>query len=345
MDGEKLGVAIHGAGWVASAHARSWQRNPHCRIISVGSRRRETAARLVGEMGLDCDIHERFEDALNDPRVHIVNISGPNHVHTEQGIAAANAGKHILMEKPMCLSMRENRLLRDAVAASGVRSVVSFVARWNPLVENLKSLLSTGAIGKLVHIEVNYWHEIGPWWQGFEWARTKAMGGSATLAAGCHALDLLRWLAGDEVIEVSAFGNNRRDLFEYTPNVAAVLKLRGGAIGSASTLFDGELPYQFDIDLVGTEGTLRNNRVWSRRLFPGQSGWTTMNATGMDSGDVHHHPFDAEINHFVDCILQDRESHASIADAYLSHELCLAIDRSLAEGGQPVRLPLDPAIP
>jgi UDP-N-acetyl-2-amino-2-deoxyglucuronate dehydrogenase len=340
MENGKLGVAIHGAGWVASAHAASWKRNPHCRIVSVGSRRRESAEKLVRQFGLECSIHERFEDILRDPRVDIVNISGPNEVHTPQGVAAAEAGKHLLMEKPMCLSMRENRLLRDAVVRSGVKSVVSFVARWNPLVQNLKALLAAGAVGDLFFVEVNYWHEIGPWWAGFEWGRTKALGGSAALLAGCHAIDLVRWLSGDEVVEVTAVGNNKRGLFEFDANVAAVLKFRGGAIGATSTLFDGETPYQFNIDLVGTQGTLRDNRIWSKRLLPGQTGWTTMETVALESGDVAHHPFDAEIDHFVECIRADRQSHCSIADAYYSHELCMAIDRSIA-AGRTVRLPLE----
>jgi predicted dehydrogenase len=193
----------------------------------------------------------------------------------------------------------------------------------------------------LFFVEVNYWHGIGPWWSGWEWGRTKASGGSTMLLAGCHALDALRWLCGDEVVEATAVSNNKKGRYEFDANVAAVLKLRGGAIAATSALFDCEMPYQFNIDLVGTEGTLRDNRVWSKTLTPGQTGWTTMNTIALDSGDVHHHPFDAQIDHFVDCILQDRESHCNIADAYRSHELCLAIDRSLASGGRPVRLPLE----
>jgi predicted dehydrogenase len=61
-----------------------------------------------------------------------------------------------------------------------------------------------------------------------------------------------------------------------------------------------------------------------------------------DSGAVAHHPFNAEINHLVDCIFEDRESHCNVADAYHTHEVCMAIDRSLAEGGRIVRLPLEP---
>ncbi|MHC4400001.1 MAG: Gfo/Idh/MocA family protein, partial [Planctomycetota bacterium] len=322
MEDGKLGVAIHGVGQVAYAHAASWLKNPHTEIVSITSRRAESARRLADKLGLDCHVGDDFEPVLAMDRVHIVNLSGPNHVHTEQGVAAAEAGKHILMEKPMCISMDENRRLRDAVAAAGVKSVVSFVLRWNPLIENLKSLLAAGAVGDLFYVEVDYWHGLADWWSGFEWARKLEMGGSTMLTGGCHAVDAIRWLTGDEIAEVAAFGNNPKGNFEYEANVAAVLKFRGGAIGKTSALFDADMPYSLNIDLAGTEGTIRDNRVWSKRLFPGQTDWTTMQTILPDSGDVDHHPFDAEMNHLVDCILQDRESHVSIADAYKTHEVC-----------------------
>jgi len=135
-------------------------------------------------------------------------------------------------------------------------------------------------------------------------------------------------------------GNNPRDLFEYPANAVAVLRFRNGIIGKTSVLLDCELPYQFNMDLAGTEGTIRDNRLWSKRLLPGQTGWASVPTVLPDSGDVTHHPFDGEINHLVQCILEDRESHCSVADAYLSHEVCLAIDRSLEDGGRPVTLPL-----
>ncbi len=341
MQDGKLGVAIHGVGQVAYAHAASWLKNSHTEIVSVTSRRKESAQRLVDKFSLDCTVGDDFDAVLADQRVDIVNLSGPNHVHTEQGIAAAGAGKHILIEKPMCLCMEENRALRDAVAAAGVKSVVSFVLRWNPLIENLKALLADGAIGELFYVEVDYWHGLSDWWTGFQWGRTLESGRSTMLTGGCHAVDCIRWLSGDEIVEVSAFANNKRESFEYPANVVAALKFQSGAIGKTSALFDAEMPYQFNIDLAGTEGTIRDNRVWSKRLFPGQTAWSTMQTILPDSGDVDHHPFDAEMNHLVDCILRDRESHVNIADAYKTHEVCIAIDRSIAQGGQPVKLPLD----
>jgi predicted dehydrogenase len=340
IDG-KLGVAIHGVGQVAYAHAASWLKNPHAKIVSVTSRRQESAQGLVDKLELDCPAGNDFDSVLADPHVDIVNLSGPNHVHTVQGVAAARVGKHMLMEKPMCISMEENRALREAVSQAGVKSVVSFVLRWNPLVENLKALLAEGAIGELFYCEVDYWHGLSDWWTGFEWGRTLLQGGSTMLTGGCHAVDAIRWLMGDEIAEVSAFANNVKGKFEYPANVVAALKFAGGAVGKTSALFDAEMPYQFNIDLAGTEGTIRDNRLWSKKLLPGQTGWTTMNTVLPDSGAVDHHPFDDEVNHLVDCIREDRESHVNIADAYKTHEVCMAIDRSIAAGGQPVKLPLE----
>ncbi len=339
IDG-KLGVAIHGAGQVAYAHAASWLKNAQVKIVSVSSRRRESAERLARKLGLDCAIYDDFDQVLRDGRVDIVNLSGPNDVHTPQGIAAAKAGKHMLMEKPMCLSMDENRALGDAVAKAGVRSVVSFVLRWNPLFENLKSLLAAGAVGRLFYVEVDYWHGLAPWWTGWQWGHTKAAGGSTMLLGGCHAVDAIRWFSGREIVEVAAYSNNLKGNFEFDANVVAILKFDDGSIGKTSALFDAEIPYAFNIDLVGTEGSLRDNRVWSKRLLPGQTGWTAMQTILPDSGAVEHHPFDAEVNHLVDCIVQGKESHCNIADAYRTHEVCIAIDRALA-AGKPVRLPLE----
>jgi UDP-N-acetyl-2-amino-2-deoxyglucuronate dehydrogenase len=161
------------------------------------------------------------------------------------------------------------------------------------------------------------------------------------LLAGCHAVDALRWFVGDEVAELSAASNNPKRFFEYDANVVAVVKFRNGVIGKTSVLLDCEMPYSFNIDLAGTQGTLRDNRLWSKKLLPGQTGWATLPTIMPDSADVHHHPFDAEINELVECILQGRESHCNVADAYKTHEVCLAIDRSIASGGRPVQLPLE----
>jgi predicted dehydrogenase len=340
MQDPKLGVAIHGAGWVAGAHVLSWKKNPHVEVVSISDAYRERAQQFADRNGLGCDVRDSYEDVLADERVHIVDITGPSFVHAEQGIAAAQAGKHVLVEKPIALSLEENRDLRDAVAEAGVKSITSFVARFNPEVRILKSLLESGAIGELFYAEVDYWHSIKPTHHAWELHRRKKTGGSTMLLGGCHAADALRWLVGNEVEEVAAYSNNPKGLFEYDANVVAIMKFRSGVIAKTSALFDCEMPYAFNIDLAGTGGTLRDNRVWSKKLFPGQTGWSVFPTIMMDSADVMHHSFDEEINYFVDCIRTDQQPHCNLADGYRSHELCMAIDRSL-EHGVPVTLPLD----
>ena len=118
-----------------------------------------------------------------------------------------------------------------------------------------------------------------------------------------------------------------------------MLKFRGGRIGKVASCIECIQPYVFNINLVGTEGTIRNNKVFSRQAFPGQTGWAEVPTVLPDSGDVTHHPFQAEVNHLVQCIDSGAESHVNVADAYKTHEIILAADLS-GEQGRPIQLPL-----
>ena len=228
LDG-KLGVAIHGAGWVAGAHAASWNKNPHVEIVSVSDVDASRARRFAEEIGCDCTTGDDYGRVLADERVDIVDVTSPSHLHTEHGIAAAQARKHVLVEKPMALTMDENRALRDAVAKAGVKSISSFVLRWNPACQTIKSLAESGALGDLFYVETDYWHGLHPTHHAWNLHSKKKTGGSAMLLGGCHAVDALRWLTGDEVEEVTAVSNNTKGLFEYDANVVAVVKFAGGS--------------------------------------------------------------------------------------------------------------------
>ena len=215
MADRKLGIAIHGAGWVAHAHAASWLKNPHAQIVSVSDVDRERARRFAEEFHLDCAVRDDFQQVLDDGQVDVLDITGPSHVHAQQGIAAAQAGKHLLVEKPMAPVDGGKSALRDAVAQAGVKSLAGFVLRWNPAVETIKSLVAAGALGQLFYAEVDYWHRMKPAHHAWDLHSRKQTGGSAMLLGGCHAVDALRWLTGDEAVEVSAMSNNQRGLFEY----------------------------------------------------------------------------------------------------------------------------------
>lgn len=336
----ELGVAVFGAGWVSGEHLRAFNNNPHAKVVAIGSRKEASARARAHEAGIECAIYTDFASLLKHPGVDLVSICTPNDLHAEETVLAAEAGKHLVIEKPACVNLGDLRRMTAAVEKAEVKTVVSFVLRWNPLFENIKALLANGALGRIFYAEVDYWHNIGPWWTGFEWARLKSSGGSAFLLGGCHAVDAIRWFVGDNVAEVSAYGNCHNPDYEYDSNVVAAVKFRSGAIGKLSTSFDCQMPYNFNIDLLGTEGSIRGNRLYSKKLLPGQTDFATIPTILPDSGDVSHHPFQGEMDHFVDCILNNEESHCNLADAINTNETCIAIDRSLATG-KPVALPLE----
>jgi predicted dehydrogenase len=341
----ELGVAVWGAGWVSGEHVKAWESVPQCRVVAIGSRKEASARKVAAETGVDAKIYadenpERaYEQLLQDPAVNVVSICTPNHLHAREGILAAQAGKHICLEKPIAIHLDELRQLREAVNKAQVKTVVSFVLRWNPLFENIKALLAQNAIGNIFYAEVDYWHGIGDWYTGWEWVTKKSSGASAFLAAGCHAVDAIRWFVGSEIAEVAAYANSSTGQYEYPPNVIAALKFADGTIGKIAVSFECQMPYNFNIDLLGTQGTMRGNKLYSKVLLPGQTNFAEIPTILPDSGDVAHHPFKGEMAHFAQCIRANTESHCNVEDAYKTHEVCLAVDRSL-ETGQPVKLPL-----
>jgi predicted dehydrogenase len=220
---------------------------------------------------------------------------------------------------------------------------VSFVLRWNPLFEIIKAQITDNAIG-LVHLgEVDYFHGIGPWYGQFPWNVKKDIGVSSLLSAGCHAMDALRWFMGGEIVEVFQYagGGKHGDFaaYEYDPTTVTLCRFDDGRIGKVASCIECIQPYVFNINLVGTHGTIKNNLFYSKTKFPGQTSWVQVPTVLPDSGDVRHHPFVPEVAHLVECIRTGAESHCNIADAYKTHEVCFAADLSGREC-RPVTLPL-----
>jgi len=340
---DKYGVGIVGAGWVAGEHIRAFNTNPYTEVVALCGRNEARAKALAVERGIRCDIYTDYEDMLAREDIHIISIATPPDCHCKQAVAAAQAGKHLLLEKAMATSLDEARAIRDAVAKAGVKSVVSFVLRWNPLFEIIRAQLQDEAIGRVFFGEVDYFHGIGPWYKQYAWNIKKSIGVSSLLSAGCHAVDALRWFMGGEIAEICQYSTFGKGIdfsdYEYDPTSCAILKFADGRIGKVASSIECIQPYVFNINLVGTHGAIRNNRIFSKTKFPGQTGWVEVPTILPDSGDVTHHPFTSEAAHLLDCIRGNRESHASVADAYKTHEICFAADRSAREG-RPVALPL-----
>ncbi len=196
-------------------------------------------------------------------------------------------------------------------------------------------------LGDLVYGEADYWNPMQDVHSGYRSFVSKSQGVSAFVCGGCHAVDTLRHLGG-EIVEVSAFSAAKRtnDDFEFDPVVAATLRFENGAVGKLSTILEADTPYIFNCKLFGTDGTIIDNEVYSSSHYPGSLGYWSFPTVKPDSAEVEHHPFRAEIDHFIECIDTDTESHASIHDSWKSMSVCFAIDESAANGGRPVRVRL-----
>ena len=358
------GVLIHGAGWVSSQHIAAFQNNPATRVVAISSRSLGSAQRRAKEAGLD-DVacFTELREALRHPGIDIVSICTPQHIHCQNVLMAAQAGKHLVIEKPVGISMEELQLMRNAVHAAGVKTIVSFVLRWNPLFQTIKALSADGAFGRIYSVEADYLSHNGSWWSGWNETCTLRNGVSAMLVAGCHAIDALRWFTAPgefqaaDPIEVFAmsggYRKGRGDSYdpmanrwvegvspmEYDGLEIALVKFGNGVIGKVSVNFDCVMPYRFPIRIYGDKGTVLDNRIWSHK-FPGQKGWIDLPAIQPDSVDVSHHPFQARMDHFIECLEEDVESHSNLDDAIKTHEVVFAALLS-RETGKPVCLPLE----
>lgn len=365
-----LGVGLVGVGWVASQHLAAFQANPHTRVVALCGRNEGRARARLREAGLqfpDARFTTRFSDLLTAPDIDIISIATPNHLHADQAVAAARAGKHILLEKPTGLDEPELKRIRDAVRKAGVRTIVSFELHYNPYLRFARWLREEGWLGRLIFARFQYLSRVTDWYSGWSWVRTAKSGRSHLLAAGCHAVDALRWCTGLEVTEVSAFQSTITAGYQWPTSVVANLKLtpsgakRGQPVlAQLVSSTDLQMPYAFGVEMMGDRATLRDDLIlWQdspvdpdalRRACPFDDVTfrETTTATGAPairvetvmpgSADVSHHPFQGEIDELVACVLDDRETHLSVFDADVTMRVCLAVDRSAARGGRTVKI-------
>src|SRR5438128_4306113 len=361
----KLGVGACGVGWCASQHIAAFKRNPNVAVTWLCGRDADRTRANLAKYGLavpGARITTSYDELLASPDVDIVAIATPNHLHADQAVGAAEAGKHMLLEKPTGLDAAELVRIRDAVRRAGVRTIVSFELRYNPFLRFARWLQSAGWLGEIRFARTQYLSRVTDWYSGWAWVRTKESGRSHLLAAGCHAVDALRWCSGLEPTSVSAFHARFTDGYEWPTSIVVNMTLEGSALGHVTSSTDFMLPYMFVVELMGERATLRQDllqwldtpidleRLAAANPFPDVRLAATTDSAGRpairivctmpDSADVTHHPFQAEIDELVACVLEDRETSINVFDAQRTMEVCLAADRSAELGGKPVSLPL-----
>ncbi len=335
----KYGIGIIGAGNVARGHYRSIQKVPGAEVVAIADNRCDDAVEWAAAQGADCPLYDCLEDLIADPNVEIVLVTTPNFLHAEQATQVARAGKHVVVEKPIALNLAELRTLERAVADSGVTSMVGFVLHWNPGLRMAYDWVRSGMIGTPFMLETSYWHATDRAAPG-QWMTTRWKAGSVFLMGGCHAVDAARWLAGSDIVEVSAVTTTgHKRWYEYDPTAIALVRFANGAVGRISACMECVMPYAFNFTVMGDKGTIRDNQLYSH-LMAGQTGFATVPTVLPDNGAVDHHPFSGEWAEMIACLEAGRQPELNVAGAINTHEACLAVEISARER-RAVTLPLE----
>ncbi|MEU6319004.1 Gfo/Idh/MocA family oxidoreductase [Streptomyces sp. NPDC047009] len=201
-----LGVAVVGFGWMGRVHTQAYVRVPHHfpqlsvrpELIAVADDVPGRAEEAADRYGFATAVRDWREIAA-DPRVGAVSIAAPNFLHREIGVAMAEAGKHIWIEKPVGLTADDARAVADAVAKAGVQGTVGFNYRNAPAVAAARDLIASGDIGAVTHVRIRLFSDYAAHPEGaLTWRYERERGGSGVLGdLASHGVDLARFLLGE----------------------------------------------------------------------------------------------------------------------------------------------------
>jgi UDP-N-acetyl-2-amino-2-deoxyglucuronate dehydrogenase len=339
---KKYNVGIIGYGWVATAHIAAINAGSHAQVTAVYSSRQLDDQEVSAKSGSTIRTYTDLNEMLKDKNLHAVSICSYPYQHKDHAIAAAEAGKHIIMEKPLSLSWEDCLAVESAVNKAGVKFCICFECRYSSQFTATKAVIDKGLLGELHYGEIDYYHGIGPWYSPFRWNIRKEAGGSSLLTAGCHALDALLLCMGSDVEEVTSYDTKSKSEFfepyEYTTSSVTILKFKSGKVGKCAAIVDCLQPYYFHTHLCGSEGSLLDNKFHSMKLGTDRHNWSTLAMKMLDSGDVSDHPYQSQFEAFFEAIKNNKDMPLTgLKEAMKTHEVIFAADKSAATG-KPVKL-------
>lgn len=331
---KRFNVGIIGYGWASSAHITAINATPHAQVTAIYSSRPLDAAQVSAKHGGAIKTHTGLAAMLADKSLHVVSVCSLPQDHAKHAIAAANAGKHLIIEKPLALKWEDCTAVEEAVREAGVKTCVCFECRFSSQFLTIKAILDQGLLGRIHYGEVDYYHGIGPWYGQFRWNTKKEAGGSSLLSAGCHALDALLLCMGEDVETVSSYSthSNHREFskYEYPTTSVTILRFKDGRVGKCASVIDCLQPYYFHVHLVGSEGSLLDNKFHSTKLAGlDKAKWSELSMKLLDSGDVSDHPYQTQFEAFFHALALGQEMPlTSLAHALRTHEVIFAADNS-----------------
>ena len=257
MTQNELGFAILGAGMVAEYHLNAIQEcaDLGARLVGVGHYSPARYEEISERFGAPA---RSYEDLLADPAVDAVCICTPSGHHAQQAIAAASSGKHVLVEKPMALSLADADAMIAACRENGVQLGVCLQRRAEPLFRRVHDAIHGGDLGEITLgvVTMPYFRD-EPYYAQAEWRGTWEMdGGGVLMNQGIHIVDLLLWFLGDPV-DVHAFADSRHRSVEIEDTAGAVLRFGNGAVATITATVATEPGFPHRLEVYGTNGGIQ----------------------------------------------------------------------------------------
>ena len=336
MERTKIGFGIIGTGAIASHHARSIQELKDCKLVAVCSSTEKRAKEAAEKFGVQA--YSNLDDFLRRDDLDIVSVCTQSGNHMEPIIAAARAGKHIITEKPLEVSLeRANRII-SVCRSQGVKLGVIFQNRFNPAYLQLKQAVNEGALGKLIlgnaYIK---WYRDKEYYNSSNWKGTiTGDGGAALINQGIHTIDLLLDIMQD--VE-SVFGKVKTMVHDIEGEDigVAMLQFKNGALGTieaGTSLYPG---YKERLEIFGEKGSVvyEGGEIVSWNLKDEGSttkGFPNISSSGAsDPMSVDYRLHMAQIEEMVLAVRNDREPLVNGESAIKSLELISAIYESSKE--------------
>jgi predicted dehydrogenase len=323
-----LRAGIIGLG-VGEAHIPGYESHEACDVVALCDFSPEKLAE-VGARHPGVAVCDSADDVLDDPDIDVVSIASYDNYHHEHIVHALAKGKHVFVEKPLCLNVDEARDIRCLLEDNPHLKLSSnLILRMCPRFVALEQWIRQGRLGELAQVEGDYHygrlHKITEGWRGAIEFYSVVYGGAI------HIVDLLMWLTGSPIVEVAAYGNqvaSRGTQFKYNDTVVSVLKFENGVIGKVGVSYGCVRPHFHGLSICGTKATFVNGQPdgW---LFESRDPEVPPTAVTEPYPGVQKGALVAD---FVDAIVSDRRPIVDKEDVLRTMSVCLAIEKSAATG-------------
>ena len=337
------GFGIVGTGVIAAMHAAAIATLPGARLAAVTDVAGGAAAAFAADRG--CAAEPSLDALLARPDIDVVCVCVPSGLHAEVGVRAARSGKHLVVEKPIDVTLAAADRLIEAARAAGVTLTVISQHRFDPGLIELKRLIGDGALGRLLLAGASTkWYRTQGYYDSAAWRGTWAMDGGSLMNQGVHYVDLLRWCVGP-VTEVTAVCATQAHQIEVEDTALAIVRFGSGAVGtilSSTAAFPG---FPQRLEVTGADGTVivEDGRI-VRRAFgpsagtdPGAGAGPGAAGAAADPAAIDVASHAAQIADLLAAVEEGREPAVDGQAGRDALEIVCAVYES-ARTGRPVRL-------